>query len=81
MIVMARENGYWINVEKDTILWAKQNYIVFKLKDAINERIENHAENTNVERYKEDLEKIEKYVMEVNNNVWTKYHWYKRRFI
>ena len=69
MIVMARENGYWINVEKDTILWAKQNYIVFKLKDAINERIENHAENTNVERYKEDLEKIEKYVMEVNNNV------------
>lgn len=59
MIVMAQENGYWVNIQKNTILWAKQNYIVFKLKDAINERIENHAENTNVERYKENLDEIE----------------------
>ncbi len=60
MIVMAQENGYWINIQRNTILWAKQNYIVFKLKDAINERIENYASNTNVERYKENLEEIEK---------------------
>lgn len=60
MIFMAQDNGYWINIQRNTILWAKQNYIVFKLKDAINERIENHAENTNVERYKENLDEIEK---------------------
>ena len=47
-------------IQRNTILWAKQNYIVFKLKDAINERIENYASNTNVERYKKKLEEIEK---------------------
>lgn len=60
MIVMAKENGYWINIQKNTILWSKQNHIVFKLKDAINLRLKDFAENTNVEKYREKLAEIEK---------------------
>jgi len=60
MIVMAKENGYWINIQRNTILWAKQNYIVFKLKDAINLRLKDFAENKNIEKYRENLAEIEK---------------------
>lgn len=60
MIIMAQENGYWVNIQKNTILWAKQNYIIYKLKDAINVRLKDYAENTNIEKYKENLEEIER---------------------
>lgn len=60
MIIMAKENGYWINIQRNTILWAKQNYIVFKLKDAINLRLKDFTENTNVGKYRDNLAEIEK---------------------
>lgn len=60
MLTMAKENGYWVNIKRTTILLAKQNCIVFKLKDTINIRLINFTENTNVENYREKLEEIEK---------------------
>lgn len=60
MITMAKENGHWVNIKRNTIIWAKQNYIVFKLKDAINLRLKDFAENTNAEKYREKLVEIEK---------------------
>lgn len=62
MIIMAKENGHWVHIKENTILWAKQNCIVFKLKDEINLRIRDYAENTNVKNYRGKLEEIEKII-------------------
>lgn len=60
MIIMAQENGHWVYVQKNVILWAKKNYIIFKIKDAINERLEDYSTYTDREDYRKRLEEIEK---------------------
>lgn len=60
MIVMAQENGHWVSIKRNTILWAKKNYIIFKIKDAINERLEDYSTDTNREDYRKRLGEIEK---------------------
>lgn len=60
MIVMAQEDGGWVCIRRNTILWAKKNYITFKIKDAINKRLEDYSTYTDREDYRKRLEEIEK---------------------
>ncbi len=60
MIIMAQENGHWVYVQKNVILWTKKNYITFKIKDAINERLEDYSTYTDREDYRKRLAEIEK---------------------
>ncbi len=60
MVVMAQENGHWVYTKRNTILWAKKNYIIFKIKDAINERLEDYSTYIDREDYRKRLEEIEK---------------------
>lgn len=60
MIVMAQEDGGWVCIRRNTILWAKKNFIIFKIKDAINERLEDYSTYTDREDYRKRLEEIEK---------------------
>lgn len=62
MILMAEENLMWVNIEKDTILWAKQHKAVWKLREAIEKKIEESPPGLNVEDYKKRLNQIKSIV-------------------
>lgn len=62
MIIMAEDNGYWVNIEENTLKWASQHNIVWKLKDAIAKRMNDYTKSTNREDYQKRLDQIKRIV-------------------
>lgn len=62
MILMAEKNLKWVSIKKNTLLWAKQQNIVWKLREAIEKTIKESPSGLNVEDYQERLSKIKKIV-------------------
>ena len=59
MILMARANSIWVNIEDNTIRWAKSKNILWKLYDEIEKSIVNNTININYrERSNGYLQKI-----------------------
>ena len=59
MILMARANSIWVNIEDNTIRWAKSKNILWKLYDEIEKSIVNNTININYrERFNGYLQKI-----------------------
>jgi hypothetical protein len=58
MVIMAETNGYWVCIKRDTILWAKNQYIIFKIKDAIKNRINDYSKYVDRDDYRKRLKEI-----------------------
>lgn len=43
IIVMAEMNSVWINMESGTLKWAQENYVLYKLQNAIERRLVNYT--------------------------------------
>ena len=43
IVVMAEMNSVWVNMESETLKWAKENYVLYKLQNAIERRLVNYT--------------------------------------
>ena len=41
-VIMAKTNSVWINMEADVLKWAKDNYVLYRLENAIERRLVNY---------------------------------------
>ena len=64
MILMVKKSS-WVSLKKETIKWAKENNKLFDLSFELDWKIEHcsDSEKANWQKYKEDLEKYEKSIM------------------
>jgi len=58
MIIMAQRSGHWIYIQEDTTLWAKEQSMVWKLREAIKGRLEDYSVHCNREEYRNAENKI-----------------------
>lgn len=62
MVTMAKTNRHWILIRRNTILWAKDQCVVWKLRSAIENRLNNCAVDCNRENFTKALDEIKNIV-------------------
>lgn len=62
MIVMANRNHHWVSIKRNTLLWAKEQSIVWKLRSEIEKSLNNSSIKCNHENYQKALDEIKKIV-------------------
>ena len=62
MIIMARHNLHWICIRRDTLLWAKEYAVVWKLRSEIERNIKGPSITCNLENYQKALNEIKQIV-------------------
>lgn len=58
MVIMAKRNRYWVMVRRNTLLWAKEQSVVWKLRTAIEARLKNYSPECNRENFSKALDEI-----------------------
>ncbi|MGN0351082.1 MAG: adenylate/guanylate cyclase domain-containing protein [Roseburia sp.] len=58
MVIMARKNHHWVLIRRNTILWARDQCVVWRLRTAIEERIKNYSLECNRENFFKILDEI-----------------------
>ena len=43
IVVMAETNSVWVNMEESTLKWAKENFVLHRLQNAIERRLVNYT--------------------------------------
>lgn len=62
MIVMAKRNHHWVSIKRNTLLWAKEQSIVWKLRSEIEKSLNNSSIKCNHENYQKALDEIKQIV-------------------
>ena len=62
MVTMAKTNRHWTLIRRNTILWAKDQCVVWKLRSAIENRLNNCAVDCNRENFTKALDEIKNIV-------------------
>lgn len=58
MVTMAKINRHWILIRRNTILWAKEQCLVWKLRSAIEARLKDYSKDCNRENFSKALDEI-----------------------
>lgn len=58
MVMMAKTNRHWILIRRNTILWAKEQCLVWKLRSAIEARLKDYSKDCNRENFSKALDEI-----------------------
>lgn len=58
MVTMAKTNCHWILIQRNTILWAKEQCLVWKLRSAIEARLKDYSKDCNRENFSKALDEI-----------------------
>lgn len=43
IVIMAEMNSVWVNLDDATLRWAKENYVLYRLQNAIERRLVNYT--------------------------------------
>ena len=61
IVVMAKRNSVWVNLEANTMQWAKENYVLYELEKVIERRLVNHTvSNDSRKTFEMALDKVKK---------------------
>lgn len=58
MIIMAKRNHHWVSIKRNTLLWAKEQSIVWKLRSEIEKCLNDSSVKCNRENYQKALDEI-----------------------
>ena len=62
MVIMAERNGHWICINRNTVLWAKEQSIIWKLRGAIEARLKDYSKPCNRDNFNKALSEIKSIV-------------------
>lgn len=61
-IIMAKRNNRWVKIQEKTLLWAKSNSIVWRLRSVIEDKLKFEQTSIDVDDYRRRLERIKQIV-------------------